>query len=462
MSAIPRDPAFPGLPELLPAAGAPEFVAVTVRAMTRQAVRPEQGELAYFDYRPTLHCRIVWSFPTESGRPLMVSGHLFNDGEGSGTVADPAFQRLAERAALRLPLGSRSYTYVADRRLLLQVFPLDYKVPGLLAASCQQRMTEAFAGLYGCPAEAVAVDIVPVSYKPWRRCVFRYDVAAGGRRTRYYGKVFQDDRGEDMVPQLKALQAVFRQRGVRWDLPAPVMYLPDAHMLVLEAVHGDQELKSLLEQALHDPEARTALRGHVTAAAEGLIAFQQATVNGLPHKRTPEDLLDDLKEDSCFMVGLEEVSAGLPRSISRLIGALESESARLPPEPLGLVHGSFRHSHFLCRGDRLVLLDLDGLCLAGVSADAGNFLAYLDRTGLRRPRLRPVLAECEAAFREAWKGHPCLSPAWLDWHRAAAQLKWALRSFSSLYKNWLQTTAGLVALAEQTLAQVPAAGAAVI
>jgi hypothetical protein len=261
-----------------------------------------------------------------------------------------------------------------------------------------------------------------------------------------------------MVSQLRALQAVFRERGVPWDLPAPVMYVPEAQMLVLEAVEGDQELKTVLVEALDDPGARTALRNHITRVAEGLIAFQQAAVEGLPHKRTPQDLLDDLKEDSCFMVGLEEVSSGLPRSIARLIGALESEAARLPPEPLGLVHGSFRHSHFLCRGDRLVLLDLDGLCLAGVSADAGNFLAYLDRTALRRPRLRPVLRECEAAFLEALQRHPCLSAAWLNWHRAAAQVKWALRAYSSLYKSWLNTTTGLVALADCTLARVSAPG----
>src|SRR5438105_1084803 len=115
MSAIPRDPVFPGLPELLPAAGAPGFVADAVRALTGRPVRADQGELAYFDYRPTLHCRVLWSFPTESGRPLVVSGNLLRDGAGAGTVADPSFQRLADRAAASLGPGSRTYAYLADR-----------------------------------------------------------------------------------------------------------------------------------------------------------------------------------------------------------------------------------------------------------------------------------------------------------------------------------------------------------
>ena len=218
-------------------------------------------------------------------------------------------------------------------------------------------------------------------------------------------------------------------------------------MLVLEALEGAVKVETLLNDALHQGPAREALREFIATAGRGLGPFQQAVVEGLP-RVTPETLLEELEEDR---EGLEGVAPAVAQAVGRQLRRLGSEAGRLPPEAEGLGHASFRHSHFLLRGGQPVLLDLDGLCLCGVSADAGNFLAYLDRAGLRRPPWRPLLQECEGVFGEALRGPRGASPGWLAWYRAAAQVKWALRSAFSPSPRSPETTEGLLRLAEQTV-----------
>ena len=72
MNSIPNDPALAGLAELLPAAGAPQFVLDAVRQMTGIAF--SQGLLEYFEYRPARDARMLWSFPAESGPALCFHG----------------------------------------------------------------------------------------------------------------------------------------------------------------------------------------------------------------------------------------------------------------------------------------------------------------------------------------------------------------------------------------------------
>ena len=156
-----------------------------------------------------------------------------------------------------------------------------------------------------------------------------------------------------------------------------------------------------------------------------------------------------------------QLAPPLSRSLETLIRRLEDALASLPSEPLGLGHGSFRHTHFFLRGDRPTLIDLDGMCLCGVNADAGKFLACLDRSSLRRPQSRSVLAECETVFLDGLRTHPQLSLDWLTWHRAANLLKWALRSFSSLSYQWLEITEQLAERSATLLTELSATKSAV-
>ena len=133
---IPPDPAFPSLPELLPRRGAPALVARMVQQMSGVPVRADRGRIRCFDYRPNRHCIISWSFPTASG-PMIASGTLFQDGAYEKVINNGALQHLAENVAAFAGLNGRAFDYSPQHRLLLQIFPLDYELPGLLCAANQ-------------------------------------------------------------------------------------------------------------------------------------------------------------------------------------------------------------------------------------------------------------------------------------------------------------------------------------
>jgi hypothetical protein len=261
--------------------------------------------------------------------------------------------------------------------------------------------------------------------------------------------VFRDGRGESMYRWLKILRARLRAADAPWDVATPALYLPDAHLLLLEAVEGATELSPLLKRSAGDADARDALLAHVGQAADVLPTFRRVRVPGVPHV-SPAAVLARLGRRA---TNLDRVLPELADSITRRLRQLEAAAARLPPEPLGLAHRAFRHNQLVAAGDRLVLLDLDGLCVAGAGTDAGGFLAYLDRTALLRRGLSAVAADCEEAFLAGLQAHDPPPPAWLAWHRAAAHVKWALRSVLSLAPNWPETADALLGLAGGTLSR---------
>jgi hypothetical protein len=458
---MPPDPAFPSLPELLPRRGAPAHVARMVQQMSGVPVRADRGRIRCFDYRPNRHCIVSWSYPAASG-PMIVSGTLCHDGACEKLVTNRAFQRLAGKAADFAGLNGRAFGYSPQHRLLLQIFPLDYELPGLVCAADQAWVSRAFARHHGVPSDAIRVlnsDLV--DYKPSRRCLFRYVVESSGVVVTYFAKVLRGGRSHELLPRLQALRERLPREAATWDTVKPVACFEDGQALVFEALEGGVDGRSLEVQAASgDLEARGALRTLVAAAAVGLPAFQRATVPGLEIS-SARNAFDDVLKDTCFLPGLAQLAPPLSRTIEMLIRRLEEALAWLPSEPLGLGHGSFRHTHFFLRGDRPTLIDLDGMCLCGVNTDAGKFLACLDRSSLRRPQSRSVLAECEAVFLDGLRTHPQLSLDWLTWHRAANLVKWALRSFSSLSYQWLEITEQLAERCACLLADLSATKSAV-
>ena len=204
---------------------------------------------------------------------------------------------------------------------------------------------------------------------------------------------------------------------------------------------------ALLRKACHEPQALQALREQVGRVAEGLFDFQSIVVEGLPCSG-PHDMLKELEEE---IDGILHVAPVLAKSIQVLLRSLETAARLLPAEEMVLSHGAFRYNQFLSRGDMLLLLDFDTLCLSGASADAGEFLAYLDLTALRRPHLRAVVPDCQEVFLSSLLKHQCVDPRWIAWYRAASHLKWAQRTFFSLDPRWPVLTDSLVQVADQSL-----------
>ncbi len=442
MRVVPNDPALPALPDVVPSDGSPAFVAEMARVALGLELGLGQCRLAHVRYRPTKNCDALWSVPDRSGRALLISARLFHDDRGARIAAGEPFRELAERARRSMDGVARSYAYLPDRRLLLQLFPLDGRLPGLLPAVSEDWVSRACSPLLGV-SEAARVDVAPWSYRPGHRCVLRYSFDSGAGRVRFFAKAFRDDRGLAMVARLRAVKEHLRAAGAPWDIVEPAAYLQDARLLVLPAVDG-VKMATLMRSALADQPTRRRLLTQMARAAEGLGAFQDAALAGLAHL-SPRDLLALLRRKSAR---IDAAAPGLARSVERQLRSLEHELDRLPPERVVLTHGAFRSSQLLLAPDGLIVLDLDTLCFSGASADAGNFLANLDRSGLWQPEFCSLLEECRDAFAKAALASARAHPAWLSWYRSASLVKLAIRSFVGLSYRWPEHTQELLRLAE--------------
>jgi hypothetical protein len=454
MHQVPIDPALPALRELFPPGGAPEIVARFAEDAFGEVVDARAGGVSYVRYRPTRGCDVLWSFPRADGRQLWVAGKASAD--VSRFAATPSFQRSADIVSDALGKGRSAFRVLPEQQVLLQMFPLDARLPGLALATSPSWSCEPFREWMGLGADEVRVtDILALHYKPWRRCVLRYTVDDGRQSARYFAKVFRDHRGEPMVERLRDLRRQLIASGAAWDVAVPVMYIPEARMLVLEELENSEELSPLLRKAIRDEEARATLRAHIVRIAEGLIAFQTLVVDGLPAVE-PRDVLTEYAVE---FEGIHAIAGGLAAAIEVQLATLEAVANRLRREAVVISHGAFRYNQFLCRGDSLIALDLDALRLSGIGADAGEFLAYFDLVALRRPHLRPIVEECQDVFLAAVMQQPQLDPRWLAWHRAASLIKWTHRTFLSLDRRWPDVTDGLVRLAQATLESPACAGA---
>ena len=449
MHEVPVDPALPALRDLLPPEGAPNAAAdLAERCGAR--VDADAARVAYVRYRPARACDVLWAFPAANGQPVWVAGKLAAD--TTRYIASPSFQRSAIRIKEARRIDSLPYAQLFDRRLLLQLFPLDGRLPGLALAADAQWSGDVVRQYLGLNAdECRLTEVLPLHYKPWRRCVLRYTVDIRGRSARYFGKVFRDDRGEPMVERLRAVRAQLLAERAHWDVAVPVGYVPEASMLLLEGLEESRELSPLLRKSVRDPKACDTLRAHIVGAAEGLIVFQKLAVAGL-ESVGPADVLSQYDAE---FDGIRHVAPRLAEAIRVQLHALDKAAHRLPREELVLSHGAFRYNQFLVRGDTLIILDLDALQMAGRGADAGELLAYFDLVALRRPHLRPAVRTCQEVFLAAILRHQHVDPRWLAWHRAASLVKWTHRTFLSLDARWPELTERLLRLAEQTLADSP-------
>jgi hypothetical protein len=285
-----------------------------------------------------------------------------------------------------------------------------------------------------------------LSYKPERRCVLRqrWSAAAGGASQ--YVKLFRDERGEGLFAWQRELAV--QLRGGPWEVSAPLAYLAETRALAFPELPGEKATR-IIEAVAEGRASLRSLTAPLERAARGLDALQRCRLEGIPEAR-PEALLLRFGRDA---ERVARVEPELARALRARIERLDAARHELAAESLVPSHGAFRHGQLLLRRESTVVLDFDTLSRSGRSADAGNFLAYLDLTTLRRPRLCPVLDACRQAF-AAGLADP-RSP-WLHWFQALSLVKVTLRSFLSLDPAWPRLAPALLRLADDALRRLPA------
>jgi hypothetical protein len=442
MPGPPHDPVLDSLPEVLAERGAPPVVCEALRDMGIDA-DASSGSVIHLRYRPGKNCDVGWRFSGAEGWPGLVSARVFHNDRGARLVAKPAFQQLVARAQEASALSTSPYRYDSRRQLLIQLFPLDSRLPGLVDATSEAWTNATLPALLdgGC-ASGWRVALRPKAYRAWRRCVLQYE-RDGEAPQRYFAKLYRDDRGAVLLRRLRSIAAQLGEGP--WRVAPPAAYLEEQRMLFLPAIEDGVTLTSLMKSAVGDGAARHHATEASARAAEWLGRFQQVDVRDLPVV-TPADVVATLRRKSAAIALVEPE---LAETFAVRLRALESAIDALPPEPLVPAHGAFRHSQVVVSEGGLVVLDLDTLRRTGANADAGSFLACLDRMAVRREGRAAVARACQEAFASSWRRALHAHEGWLAWHRAAGLVQQALRTYVSLSKRWPQITGSLLRLGEE-------------
>jgi hypothetical protein len=441
--AIPPDPELPGLAELLPPEGAPPAVAAFAATLCR-GVDATATRALYVRYRPTRSCVALWSLGRAPGPQIRVWAKQV----AGARALEAAVERTGGLAArLEAARGLAPWRVLPEQRLLLHAFGLT-RLPALVETHDAAWAGAVLAPRLGLAAGATLEETRALSYKPERRCVLHYRWSSASGGVAHFAKLFRDERGQELFSRQRAIAAQLRVPDKAWEVVAPLAYLPDTRLLVFPAVEGEKATR-ILESVADRREPPSRITAAMARAAQGLGALQRCRLDGLPDD-PPEALLLRFASDA---QGVARVAPELAGAVRSRIERLDAARSELAPEPLVPSHGAFRHGQLLLRGESTVVLDFDTLARSGASADAGNFLAYLDLTGLRRPRLRPVLEACRGAFAA---GLPEPRSPWLHWFQALSLIKVTLRSFLSLDPAWPRLAPALLRIADEVLGRLPA------
>jgi aminoglycoside phosphotransferase (APT) family kinase protein len=211
-----------------------------------------------------------------------------------------------------------------------------------------------------------------------RRMIVRYALRGPGGAVSVVGKWFDNERGGVVA------QALSRLREHEFDgpdvyVPAPLLYVPEARVLFMEAVEGRP-----LRDALLDDEAVAGRAG------AWLAAFHAASVD-LERDCGPERQ----RRDVASWAAKQPAIAALAR---RVDGALAEA-----PDPMRPVHYDYYHSQALIDGDgRIVVLDFDQAGMGNPAVDLAHFEALLGVLARRELGDPERLAGAAEAFRAGY------------------------------------------------------------
>ena len=450
--------ALPGLAEALTAgAMAPHLQRMLADDWELTACSPgkamvEPGASATVQYRLELRSRGA----TETVEHL-VAGRVFSGPDAADewlSHVDWMVGRVHGREDLRA--FARPALVVRELGLVLHALPLDPELPGLVPATdpielvemLGPRLTSSVPGLAleGCRAEVVR-------YRP-DSCVLRYEVAWRLQRRSLkqvlYGKVYADGEGRLVGPAVTALRQGASGSGASLPFAVPRFhgYLPDLRLVLLEAVPGSPQLRTLLRTGA----AGTAARGLTT---EGAVAACARVAAALHRSSIPvgasRTLAGDVEAVRTAVEAVAPLAPALARSLHGHLDAL-GDLTLDAPGPSVASHGDFAPSQILFDGPTTGLVDFDTVCLAEPALDLGSFTAHLaaavrkaqDAAGMAPSADQDLGSAFVDEYLRLTGSDRDVLPARVAAHRAVALARLAVRSWCRLKPERLRTVMALL------------------
>jgi Ser/Thr protein kinase RdoA (MazF antagonist) len=341
-------------------------------------------------------------------------------------------ERLVERAARHNPeLPTGCAVFLPELRALVQLYPVDRELPGLVSAASSKEMEDELgrAALAQDTSRFECRDARLIRYKPARKALLRYSLS-GASFPAVYGKLHANQRGATLFKAGQELGAA----GV--STAQTLAYLPRLRMLVHAEAPGTR-LAELRDRAEYFQ--------WMGLTAETLARLHAGRIDSLsPH--SPRD-----EADTTLTAGrtLATLLPDRAAEIDRLVTSLASHLECLV-EPEVTVHGDFYDDQVLVADGRAILLDFDGARLGSPLLDLGNFIGHLSAG---RGHALDGAGTARTVFLDAYQK---VRPARLDnvlLYEAAALTALAVGPFRRLEPDWPEQVERLIRLAETRLAE---------
>jgi Phosphotransferase enzyme family len=373
---IPRDPVLPRLHLLL---DADAMAPVLGRSLGRPA-RVSDVRLARVSYKPgervSVHYAVQVDGRREDAVARAVAGH-----DLATRIREPRYVELARRVDGRSPAVTPA-VHDPQARALVTWLPFDPRLPALaLRLGEQPRL---------------------LSYRPGRRAVLRL----GERVLKAYGSAAQYEAAARALRAGSALPELATPRSGAM--------LPRVRLTTQAAIEGTPV--SPLDAA----EEAGALLRRLRRAEPGALP-------AVPRERPLEVAARKA----------ELIAAVVPPLADRVATLVRRLGSEQPPRPRPLpAHGDFHAGQLLRVDGELVVVDLDGLCLADPALDLAEYAA----------------AEPGDVLEALLEGYGA-RPAGLDWHLAVAGLIRASHPFHLQLPEWPDRVEAMVARVEAILAR---------
>jgi tRNA A-37 threonylcarbamoyl transferase component Bud32 len=292
-------------------------------------------------------CSFQYPLRVRGGGDLLALGVMHAAPGAAAAFARTALEPVAARWSPGRP-GPHATGVLEDLGMAVSVFPVNAALPALVDATDPRRM----APVLGSPL--AGIDLVRLRRSGG--AVLLYRLEGGGD---LFGKLGYAAGGEALAGVLAALG----NGAHRIACPRVAGRCAELDLTLISRVPGRRpDLRSTGElEAAVDGAARVAAALHTSGIAAG----------------TAHTLEDELARTAGAVA---EIRGDAPELADRLTRALEragATAARIPAQPAVLAHGDLTPSQLLIDGDRVGLVDFDGVCRAEPAFDLGRFLAYL-------------------------------------------------------------------------------------
>lgn len=459
---FPADPAFPQLKIASDPVLMRELFQRHLRPLSSEAYHIRECMLTRVRYREGSRCVLQYTqrlvHPrTGRERNQWVTGVLYAEPDR----AERIWQRLAAGGpSAEMPEPLRTFepvSFIRDLRMLVEVFPYDRRLPGLLLAMSRSPELEALLGAQldsEWHAEEWAIE--PIRYRAELGAVLRYVAQTRDKKTgreeqrRFYVKIYDDEEeGEHTYGVLQALWRKAendRRRSGAGDcgprdgftVGRPIAYLNGLRALIQEEAPGTLFMDSLREGR----DTAAAMR----KVARALAAFHLDEVITTRRHSRQDEIIAVEKARRLLQWACPPMRAEVESIADSIVAGLEES-------PPCATHRDLKTDHILLNDDRLALLDLDYFAAADPVLDPAALLAQLAGMPLRitispdrvRAATDVFVEEYFTHVPEAWRGRFAL-------HYAGALLKEAVGFFRRQEPDWFDKIPVLVRQARESVA----------